>query len=562
MSNMIPRDFIDNLLVRVDIVDLIDSYLPLKKVGRNHNARCPFHIEKTPSFSVSRERQFYHCFGCGAGGNAISFLMAFSHLDFVEAIEDLARFVGVDVPRVTNSGSKKKHNYTPLYEILEQVAVFYTEQLSKHPHAIKYLKNRKLNDEITKDFSLGYAPDKWDALASRFDNKLLLDAGMLANKNDKVYDRFRARLVFPIRDKRKRIIAFGGRVLDDSEPKYLNSPETAIFSKGQELYGLSELLQKDSKPKRILLVEGYMDVLALAQFGINYSVASLGTATSKKHFDLLFRFTSELVFCFDGDSAGKKAIWRGVQEALPCLRDGCYIKLMLLPEKQDPDSLIRSEGLAAFEQRIDNAKALSDFYFEQICDGLNLDTLEGKSQLLTKTQTDIKKIPNGFFREMMIAKLKQLSSSTALDILENSAKLDSKKKFKKTDSGFLISGEKVVLALLLQTPEMAEIVEELNPDWEKLCFASKAGLRDVLRNIELNQPENTGRLLEIYRQDEEKFAWLSKLALLQVFPQESKGFDIKAEFKDALMRVIKQGSREFKHNDLLKSKKGDTSTQK
>ncbi len=377
MSGRIPREFIDDLLVRVDIVDLIDSHVPLKKAGSSYVARCPFHTEKSPSFSVNRKKQFYHCFGCGVGGNAISFLIEFSHLEFVEAIEDLAGFVGIDVPREKDFGlSVQKQDYSALYSILEQVAVFYVEQLRNSPEgkgAIKYLKHRGLSGEIAKEFSLGYAPDRWDALASRFDNSLLLKAGMLTSKeNGKSFDRFRGRLVFPIRDKRKRIVGFGGRVLDDSLPKYLNSPETPIFSKGKELYGLFELLEKDSRPKRILLVEGYMDVLALSQFGINYSVAVLGTAPSKTHMDLLFRFTSEIVFCFDGDIAGKKAAWRAVQETFSCLRDGRLARVMLLPQAQDPDSLIRELGVDEFERQILNSQTLSGYFFEYISKEIDL----------------------------------------------------------------------------------------------------------------------------------------------------------------------------------------------
>ncbi len=401
MSGRIPREFIDNLLLRVDIVDLIDSFVPLKKSGNSFVARCPFHSEKSPSFSVSRKKQFYHCFGCGAGGNAISFLMAFSHLDFVEAVEDLATYVGVDVPRKV-SGFQQKQDFTALYSILEQVAVFYVEQLrSNSPAAltaVHYLKQRGLSGDIAKQYSLGYAPDEWDATASRFDNDRLVEAGVLVrNEAGRCYDRFRGRLIFPIRDKRKRIIGFGGRVLDDSLPKYLNSPETPVFSKAHELYGLYELLEKNAKPKRILIVEGYMDVLALAQYGVGYSVAALGTATSKMHLDLLFRFTAELVFCFDGDEAGKKAAWRAVKEAFPCLKDGRQIRVMLLPLEEDPDSMIREIGLQAFEQKIEQAKVLSDYFFDYLASQADLNTAEGRAVFLAEAKPFLEKIPAGFF---------------------------------------------------------------------------------------------------------------------------------------------------------------------
>jgi len=345
VSGRIPREFIDDLLVRVDIVDLIDSHVPLKKTGNNFVARCPFHAEKTPSFSVNRKKQFFHCFGCGASGNAISFLMDFSHLDFVEAVEDLAGFVGIEVPRESieyQSAGPKKEDLSSLYMLMEQVAAFYVEQLRSSDEgkiAVEYLKNRGVSGDCAGDFMLGYAPNEWKTLAPRFNPKLLLEAGLLVEKDggQPPYDRFRGRLMFPIRDKRARIIGFGGRVLDDSLPKYLNSPETPLFHKGKEVYGLYELLEKNSKPQRILIVEGYMDVIALAQFGIHYAVAALGTSASQAHMDLLFRFSSELVFCFDGDKAGREAAWRAMEAAFSSLKDGRQIRIMLLPQNHDPD---------------------------------------------------------------------------------------------------------------------------------------------------------------------------------------------------------------------------------
>ena len=555
MSGRIPSEFIEDLLVRVDIVDLIDSHVPLKKAGNSYKARCPFHTEKSPSFSVNRNKQFYHCFGCGAGGNAVSFLMAFSHLDFVEAIEDLASFVGIDVPRVATGYQGQKQDYAALYSILEQVAVFYVEQLRSHPQsvkAVKYLKSRGVSGAVAKDFSLGFAPDEWDALTSRFDKKLLLDAGMVSSKEGgKSYDRFRGRLMFPIRDKRKRIVGFGGRVLDDSMPKYLNSPETAVFSKGKELYGLYELLEKESRPKRILIVEGYMDVLALAQFGINYSVAALGTATSKMHLDLLFRFTSELIFCFDGDDAGRKAAWRAVQESFSCLRDGRQVRVMLLPQGQDPDSLIRSEGVQAYEDRVIESQALSEFFFEHIAKNLDLGTIESRSQLLTLAKPDIERIPAGFFREMMFVRLKELSGNSDLDVLEIPATLAGKKDIAGKE-GLKLTPGRVVIALLLQQPELAEIVEEIDPEWSELSFPSKELLLDILSVIESKRPKSTGVLLEEYR-GTEKESMVSRLANLEVMPQENDEFNESEEFKGALVRVIDQGRRQYK-DDLLMQK--------
>lgn len=511
MSGRIPREFIDDLLLRIDIVDLIDSHVPLKKAGSSYVARCPFHSEKSPSFSVNRKKQFYHCFGCGAGGNAVSFLMEFSHLDFVEAIEDLASFAGVDVPREAASYRQEKQDYSALYSVLEQVAVFYVEQLRSDSEgagaAVEYLKRRGLSGEVAKEFSLGYAPKAWDTLASRFDVKLLQDAGVLAGKEGgKSYDRFRGRLIFPIRDRRKRIIGFGGRVLDDSLPKYLNSPETAVFSKGRELYGLSELLEKNSKPKRILIVEGYMDVLALAQFGVTYSVAALGTATSKMHLDLLFRFSSELVFCFDGDAAGQKAAWRAVEESFSCLKDGRQVRVMLLPEGQDPDSLIRQQGVEGFEQKIEQAQALSDYFFAYAAKGVGLETVEGRSLLMAKAKPYIEKIPAGFFREMMFGRLAELTSSAVatLDVSRNPAMLGVINKAGRSDFSrrerAKVSPVRRVVALLLQNPELIDVFEQQELDLSTMDFAGIDVLKDVVQVIEAIRPANSAVLLEYFRE--------------------------------------------------------------
>ena len=548
VSGRIPREFIDDLLVRVDIVELIDSHVPLKKAGSSYVARCPFHSEKSPSFSVNRNKQFYHCFGCGVGGNAISFLMEFSHLDFVEAIEDLAGFVGVDVPREVTGFQEKRRNYSEIYSLLERVAVFYVEQLRSNPQgkrAIEYLKNRGFGGEIAKTYSLGYAPDEWGLLVSKFDRQLLIDAGMVKEADDgRVYDRFRGRLVFPIKDKRKRVVAFGARVLDDSKPKYLNSPETAVFSKGKELYGLSELLSWNSKPDRVLVVEGYADVLALVQSGIPYSVAVLGTAASKAHMDMLFRFTSEVVFCFDGDKAGDKAAWRAVEESFSSLKDGRQVKIMVLPEGDDPDSLVRKEGVELFEQRIFSAKVLSDYFFETLCSGVDLQTVEGRSILAAKVGPYIDKIPAGFFREMMQGEVDRIIRGVVLDVSANPSTLSYKNNTQEVQSS-VVKPEIMVLALLLQNPGMVEIVDELGPDWGRMTFSTKEWLLEILRAIEECRPESTGRLLEVYRGDGDKFERLSRLASKEVIPVGVKGFDDKAEFKGALIRLIELGKRQF-----------------
>lgn len=553
MSGRIPRQFIDDLLVRVDIVDLIDSHVPLKKTGSNFVARCPFHTEKTPSFSVNRNRQIYHCFGCGASGNAISFLMDFSHLGFVEAVEDLAAFVGIEVPResVDRVDFAAKQGSSELYAVLEDVTAFYAEQLrgAEGKKAVEYLKSRGVSGEVARDFSLGYAPNKWDALLAHFDQKSLVDAGMLVVKDDgKAYDRFRGRLMFPIRDRRKRVIGFGGRVLDDSLPKYLNSPETTVFSKGKELYGLFELLEKNAKPGQILVVEGYMDVIALAQFGIFNAVAALGTATSKAHLDLLFRFTSELVFCFDGDNAGRQAAWKAVEAALPCLRDGRQIKIMLLPQGQDPDTLVREEGLAGFTGRIDGAHVLSDYFFEQVGSRLNLTTMEGRSQLLAAAMPQLEKMPQGFFREMMFSRLRDLSGAKLLDVAENTTTLASGS-VGKTKSQRPVTKSNLmrrVLSLLIQYPYLASRVEQSGVVIDDMNFAGMEMLQDVLRVIAAIKPENSAVLLESYRDSPHQKAVYALSGLVLNIPEGGE----EAEFCGALNQLLRQ-ARESRMSALI-----------
>lgn len=506
MSGRIPRQFIDDLLVRVDIVDLIDTHLPLKKTGSNFVARCPFHTEKTPSFSVSRNRQIFHCFGCGASGNAITFLMDFNHLDFVEAVEDLAAFAGIEVPReqVNKAENTAKPDASGVYAVLENVAAFYAEKLRSQEggRAVEYLKSRGVSGEVARDFFLGYAPDGWNAVSQRFEQKVLLEAGLLVSREDgKVYDRFRGRLMFPIRDKRKRVIGFGGRVLDDSLPKYLNSPETSVFSKGKELYGLCELLEKNSRPAQILVVEGYMDVIALAQFGVGYAVAALGTAMSKAQIDLLFRFTPELVFCFDGDAAGRQAAWKATEAAFPCLRDGRQVKIMLLPQAEDPDTVVRQEGVDGFNRRVASAQPLSDYFFEHIGGGLNLRTLEGRSQLLSLAKPQLDKMPQGFFREMMAVRLKELSGARNLDVEKNPATLVSNRAGKRQlpSKGSGSNLMRKILSLLVQYPYLAKWIESQGVAIRETDLAGVEVLRVVLENILEKKPESSAILLEYFR---------------------------------------------------------------
>jgi DNA primase len=540
----IPRQFIDDLLVRVDIVDLIDAHLPLKKTGANFVARCPFHTEKTPSFSVNRDKQFYHCFGCGASGNAITFLMEFNRLDFVEAIEDLAAFIGVDVPKETlsaRSTPQKRDDFSNLYQLMEQATAFYTEQLQAKEGigALGYLRARGVGDQVMRDYRLGYAPDAWQSLSGRFNQQALLDTGLaIKNDNGHVYDRFRGRVMFPIRDKRGRIIGFGGRVLDDSSPKYLNSPETSLFHKGREVYGLYELLKKNAKPERILLVEGYMDVIALAEYGVDHAVAALGTAASQAHAELLFRFSAELVFCFDGDRAGREAAWRAMDAVFPCLRDGRQVRIMLLPEGEDPDSLVRKEGVERFHVRMREAEVLSDYFFAQVAKDLQLSSLEGRAQLVGKARPYLEKLPAGFFREMMFARLRALSELSNLDVLQNESTLNRSVRPKGPRDKTRMTSARMAIALLVQNPKLAMCRELQEIDWSTLIFPGVELFKNIVQVILAQKPATTAVLLESYRDSSEEKS-VKALAFLELLIAPD---NIESVFRDALASLIKQSA--------------------
>jgi DNA primase len=428
MAGRIPQAFIDDLLDRVDIVDVIDRRVKLKKTGKNYSARCPFHDEKTPSFSVNPDKQFYYCFGCGAGGNALGFLMDYENVDFPQAVDTLASGVGLEVPREQSrgqpaaGGSPGESPNKPLYALLERCADFYKAALKHDPgrqKAVDYLKSRGLSGTIARDFGLGFAPPGWDNLLKTLsdDDRLqdqALTAGVLV-KNDagRIYDRFRDRIVFPIRDRRGRVIAFGGRVLGDDKPKYLNSPESPVFHKGRELYGLYEARRANRKLERIIVVEGYMDVIALAQAGISYAVATLGTATSQEHLERVFRVVPEVVFCFDGDEAGRKAAERALLNTLPTMADGRQARFLFLREGEDPDSLVRSDGSDAFLDLIHSATPLEEFLFQSQASGLDLDTMEGRASMSKRVLPLIRQLPEGVFRELMF---QSLATRTGLEL--------------------------------------------------------------------------------------------------------------------------------------------------
>ena len=445
MAGLIPQTFIDDLLSRADIVEVVDKRISLKKSGKNYSACCPFHKEKTPSFSVQPERQFYYCFGCGAGGNAIGFIMNFDQTDFPQAVASLARDNGMEVPREENAAATRRQSEnSKLFEVLEEASKFYCQQLRRHAQrksAVDYLKARGVSGEVARDFCIGYAAPGWDNLLKAIagdanEQKSLLKAGMVIEKEPRkapgsentsteparYYDRFRDRIIFPIRDSRGRTIAFGGRVLGDDKPKYLNSPETTVFHKGAELYGLFEAKKANNKLKRILIVEGYMDVIALAQMGIRNSVATLGTATSDRHLTRLFRLVPEVVFCFDGDNAGRTAAWRALEASLSEMQDGRQVKFLFLPEGEDPDTLVRKIGEAAFNLLIEKATPLEQFFFQKLSEGLDIKTIEGRARLSNVAKPLIAKFPKGIYGQLMLDKLSETLgvASESLDKLIDS----------------------------------------------------------------------------------------------------------------------------------------------
>ena len=416
---MIPQSFIQDLLARVDIVDVIERYLPLKKGGANYFACCPFHGEKSPSFSVSPSKQFYHCFGCGAHGSALGFMMEYSGLNFVEAVKELAAQVGMQVPDDGKFAARAPDDtHERLVEAMTRTAQFYREQLKQHPAAIDYLKRRGLSGEIAARFGIGYAPRQGlDKLFPDYRAKVLADAGLVIdNEEGRRYDRFRDRIMFPILDRRGRVIAFGGRVLDKGEPKYLNSPETPLFEKGRELYGLFQAQKAIRDAGSALVVEGYMDVVALAQFGIDNAVAALGTATTPHHINTLLRQTDRVVFCFDGDAAGRKAAWRALENALEALRDDATLAFLFLPEQHDPDSFVRAEGAEAFRAAARSATPLGTFLVQTLRAQCDMDSAEGRARFVHEARPLVTRIAAPLLRLQVIKSIAEESALTQQEV--------------------------------------------------------------------------------------------------------------------------------------------------
>ncbi|MBS0432415.1 MAG: DNA primase [Proteobacteria bacterium] len=564
MPGLIPERFIDELLARVDIVDVVQRHVPLKRAGREWTARCPFHDERSPSFYVSPAKQFFHCFGCGAHGSAIKFLMDYERLEFPDAVEELAQSVGLKVPR-EGGDERPREDKTDLYALLDSAARFYQDELTASETARAYCEQRGLDAAACRHFRIGWAPAGWDGLKRALGTndvrlKLLEQAGMLSTgERGNKYDRFRERLMFPIMDRRGRVIAFGGRVLESKpsahparesqkagvpagtsqhSPKYLNSPETPLFHKGRELFAFWQVRQANTRLERLLVVEGYMDAIALHQAGITQAVATLGTATTHEHAELLFRAAPDVVFCFDGDRAGRSAAWRALESVLPRMRDGRQAFFLFLPEGEDPDSLVRAEGRAGFEARIAQALPLSEYFYSELSRDVNVATLDGRARLAEHAKPLLLKLPDGAFRDLMYAELEKrtgLNSGTTAPAplrapTRHAAAANA------TPHRTLVRS---AIAMLLAEPSLAD-------DAESPCaFAAldKPGVPLLIELLDVARARpgiNTAALLENFSQRPESSA-LQKLAMIE-FPGDADA--LRAEFADALRKLVAQTAQQ------------------
>ncbi|WP_326526907.1 DNA primase [Dokdonella sp.] len=546
MPGRIPERFIDDLLARIDIVDVIQERVTLKKAGRDWSARCPFHDERSASFTVSPAKQFYHCFGCGAHGSAIRFLMDYDRLEFPDAIEELAARAGVKVEYEGGGRPVQREDASDLYTLLDAAARFYHQQLANNSAARDYVASRGLSAEMVERFTIGFAPEQWDglksALGSNAQRLALLDkAGMLASGDrGNKYDRFRNRIMFPILDRRGRTIAFGGRVLGkDDGPKYLNSPETPLFHKGRELFGLWQVRDAHQKIPRLLVVEGYMDVVALHQFGLTQAVATLGTATTSDHAEILFRNAADVFFCFDGDRAGKQAAWRAVESVLPRMRDGRQAWFLFIPDGEDPDTLIRKEGIDGFEQRLRQATPLSEFFFAETGKDVNLASIDGKARLAERARPLIAQIPDGAFRDLMYAELERLSG--ARTVIPASTSTPAQAGTRPAQRSLVRSA----ITLLVQNPALAS---ELQPPWtfSELRLAGVPLLVELIGLCRDRPSLSTGSLLEHFAGREESAA-LNKLAQADLLVDAESG---RSEFLGAIEQLDVQTSQQ-RLDDLI-----------
>ena len=566
MKNHIPKSFIQDLVARTDIVSVIQSRIELKKRGNTHTACCPFHAEKTPSFTISQTKQFYYCFGCGAHGNVIGFLMEYDHLTFVDAITDLAQQLGLSIP--VEAASADTAQFDTFYQLLHDAQTLYQAELKNSSVAIEYLKKRGLTGQIAKDFAVGYAPHEWEFLSKQFTQKqeALISSGMLVKRNDgsqipdhrsQAYDRFRDRIMFPIRDVRGKTIGFGGRTLTDETPKYLNSPETPIFHKNQTLYGLYEMCQHQRKLQRALIVEGYLDVISLAQHDIRYAVATLGTAFNIKHIQILLRYTTHITFCFDGDNAGKKAAWKALTLSLPLLRDGIDLRVLFLPSTEDPDSLIRRIGKPAFEKLIDDAHPLSAVFFEELEKEFALDTIAGKATFAKQASTHLQTMPEGIYKNLLLDELAKRLEMTREKITPTlSPKLSNATTQIKMTTPKLrerLNPTQSAIQLLLHHPELAKQASKIPSLSPSDTTTETILLHDLLKRCADNPALHMGDLLE----DIQDPTLRALIAAIATYPLHVPAEGRPAEFAGALERLHEQDQAQQLTQLIEKSKSAE-----
>lgn len=560
MSGRIPQYFIDQLIARTDIVDVIGTRVPLRKAGREYKACCPFHDEKTPSFNVVPDKQFYHCFGCGAHGTALGFLMEYDHLGFVEAVEELATRAGLEVPYEKSSAPVQPQPTQDQYQLMENAAEFFRKRLRQTPVAIDYLKKRGLTGETAARFGIGYAADSWDELLNQFGRdeaarQSLLKAGLIIERDNKsgFYDRFRQRVMFPIRDSRGRTIGFGGRIIAAGEPKYLNSPETELFHKGRELYGLYEARQHTRQLSRLLVVEGYMDVVSLHQAGVTCAVATLGTATTPEHLQRLFRVCNEVVFCFDGDRAGRAAAWRALEVSLPMAREGRSLRFLFLPDGHDPDTLVQEEGRSAFETRISQAMPLSEYMAQELSARHDLSQVEGRDQFIKQAQELVEKLVDAGYRELLFARLAtalnlsvdRLRRVMPLKELEADRPLPQVAIAASSGRGSLV---RQAIQNLLHYPQVAAGLSSL----DELAEVDKPGVTLLVQLAsELKEhPELTpAALLERWRQRPD-FHYIDRLFMKG--PLAANAEAAAREVADAIRRLIAENFPQQRFDDLMR----------
>ena len=553
MRGLIPDSFIDELLARVDIVDVIERRVPLKKAGREWTACCPFHNERTPSFYVSPAKQFFHCFGCGAHGSAVKFLMDYERLEFPDAVEELAQTVGLTVPREGGRDAAPREDKTDLYALLDAAALWYEGELPRNADAQAYCRKRGLDAETIKRFRLGWAPAGYDGVIKALGNtprrmELLNEAGMVASsERGSKYDRFREPLMFPILDRRGRVIAFGGRVLSSEQsPKYLNSPETPLFHKGRELFALWQVKQANANLARIVVVEGYMDVIALHQAGLPIAVATLGTATTPEHTEVLFRAAPDVVFCFDGDRAGRAAAWKALESALPRLRDGRQAYFLFLPDGEDPDSLVRKEGREGFEKRIKEAMPLSDYFFNELSHDVDMASLDGRARLAERARPLIAKLPDGAFRDLMAQELEKRSGARAMLQADPATR-----RAVQRPTAVQRSLVRSAISLLLGQPGLADQVEKPY----RFLRLDKPGvdlLAELLDIARARPGINSATLVEHFAERPEYPSLQKLMAAISVGELESQ----RTEFFDALARMEDQAVTQRRDALTAKSREG------